>query len=176
MAYVPLDNGLRIQVLPDITYLPEGQKHHFAAFIQDPSLLVVWDDDPNHLLPRAQSIEDQLMNMVWNHDAEENEKASTAAPSKAASRTASIHVKEINSSQSSSEESLAEPPRKIVMIQPVLTAVTLFLIIAAIGSGWRQIVLQLRVDHKWIRLAFVVIVPLQIWLALVGRFHLRRLG
>ncbi len=168
MIYVPLDNGLRIQVLPSITYLPECQKHHFAAFIQDPSMLVVWDDDPNHLLSRAQNIEDQLMSMIWHQDGEEHEKVSTAVPSKATSRAPSIHVKDVFSSENSNiEESLAEPPRKIVLIQPVLTAITLFMVLAVIGSGWRQIAMELKVDNGWIRLAFVVVVPLQIWLALV---------
>lgn len=171
MNYVPLDNGLRIQVLPNMTYLPESQKHHFAAFIQVPSILIVWDDNPNHLLTRAQNIEDQLMSMIWQQDGEENEKASTAVPSKVASRAPSVHVKELFSSDNSNveiEESLAEPPRKIVLIQPVLTAITLILLLAALGSGWRQITVELMVDHGWIRLAFIVVVPLQIWLALVG--------
>jgi hypothetical protein len=169
LSYVPLENGLRIQVLPNITYLPECQKHHFAAFIQDPSILVVWDDDPNHLLFRAQNIEDQLMNMIWGQDEAENEKASTTFPSKMASGAPSMQVNEIfNSQTSKSEESLTEAPRKIVLIQPVLTALTLILIFAAIGGGWRQIAMELAVDKGWIRLAFVVVVPLQIWLALVG--------
>lgn len=173
MTYVPLQNGLRIQVLPDITYLPGCQKHHFAAFIQHPSILVVWDDDPNHLLTRAQNIEDQLMNMIWNQDEDEYEKASTAVPSKAPSTTAScapsIQVKEVLGSEiKNREESLVEAPRKIVLNQPVLTAITLVLILAAMGAGWRQIALELLVDKGWIRLAFVVVIPLQIWLALVS--------
>jgi hypothetical protein len=169
VTYVPLDNGLRIQVLPNVTYLPQCQKHHFAAFIQDPSILVVWDDDPNHLLSRAEGIEDNLIGMVWNVDEDDNEKTSNAVPSKSASRTPSIRVKDVLSSpNSNTEESLAESPRKIVLIQPFLTAITLILILAAIGGGWRQIAMELKVDYGWIRLAFVVVVPLQIWLALVG--------
>ena len=181
MSYVPLDNGLRIQVLPSITHLPECQKHHFAAFIQDPSILVVWDDDPSHLLFRAQSIEDQLMNWAWNVDNEENEKSSTAVPSKIASRAVShapsTRVKEVSSSQvSDSEQTLAEPPRRVVLIQPILTAATLILILAAMGAGWKQIALELMVDKAWIRLAFVAVVPLQIWLALVSLIPLSRGG
>ena len=49
-AYVPLKGGLRLQVLPDISYLPRCQKHQFAAFIADRGLLIVWDDEPRHLL------------------------------------------------------------------------------------------------------------------------------
>lgn len=176
MHYVPLDNGLRIQVLPNVNYLPECQKHHFAAFIQEPSMLVVWDDDPNHLLSRAQNVEDQLMKMIWEDD-EENEKASTAvaskvpskAPSKMGSRAPSVYVGEVDGSQDGYiEKGLAEAPRKIVLIQPVLTAITLILVIAALGAGWRQVALEVSVDKGWLRLAFVVVVPLQIWLALVG--------
>jgi hypothetical protein len=178
MPYVPLDNGLRIQILPNMTYLPECQKHHFASFILDPTLLVVWDDDPNHLLDRAQNIEDQLMSMIWNGDEEGNEKASTVVPSKVASCAPSIRVKEVlgsevvSSQNSDIEESLSEPPRKVVLIQPVLTAITLILVIAAVGGGWRQVTLELMVDKGWIRLAFVVVVPLQIWLALVSMISL----
>lgn len=169
MTYIPLDNGLRIQVLPNVTYIPECQKHHFAAFIQEPSILVVWDDDANHLLDRAQNIEDQLMSMIWNGEEEGNEKVSTAAPSKAVSRAPSVFTKEVfGSEDGDAEESLPEPPRKIVLIQPVLTAITLVLILAAIGAGWRQVALEIMVDKSYLRLGFVIVVPIQIWLALVS--------
>ena len=181
MTYVPLANGLSIQVLPNLAYLAECQKHHFAAFIQDPAMLIVWDDDPNHLLSRAQGFEDQLMSMVWNVDDEENEKSSTAVPSKAASRAASrapsIRVKEGWSSETSdSGERLAEPPRKTVLIQSVLTAITLVLIFAAIGGGWKQIAMEIMADKAWIRLGFIAVVPLQIWLALVRLGSVDALG
>jgi hypothetical protein len=142
---------------------------HFAAFIQDPAILVVWDDDPNHLLVRAQGLEDQLMAMIWKVEEEDNEKANTVILSKTASRTPSIHIKELLGSQ----ESLAEPRRKIVLIQPLLTAITFVLIFAAMGSGWRQIAVELKVDKNWVRLAFVAVVPLQIWLALVSSVPLQ---
>lgn len=176
LTYIPLDDGLRIQVLPNISYLPECQKHHFAAFIQEPSMLVVWDDDPNHLLTRGQSIQDQMMNVVWGADHEENEKFGTAATSKATSRAPSIRGKEFSGSQDGDDESSPlEPPRRVVLIQPVITAITLILVLAAMGGGWKQIALQMMVDQKWIRLALLVVVPLQIWLALV-RLRFRERG
>jgi hypothetical protein len=170
MAYIPLYNGLRIQVLPNFTYLPACQKHHFAAFIQDPAILVIWDDDPKHLFSRAQNVEDQLMKMVWNRGEADNEKSSTAVPSKTGgSRPPSIYANDIYSSRhSNNDESLAEMPRRIVLIQPVLTAITLILVIAAIGAGWRQVAMEVAADKGWIRLGFVAAAPLQIWLALVG--------
>jgi len=168
-AYIPLYNGLRIQVLPNITYLPACQKHHFAAFIQDPPILVIWDDDPNHLFSRAQTVEDQLMKMIWKQGEAENEKSSTAVPSKTGSRPPSICANDVYSSQlSSNDESMAESPRRIVLIQAMLTAITLILVIAAIGAGWRQVAMEVSADKGWIRLGLVAVAPLQIWLALVS--------
>lgn len=167
MAYVPLKNGLRIQVLPDTSCLPECQRHHFSAFIREPFRLVVWDDDPNHLLSRAQGIEDQLMNMIWKSEGDENEKPATALPVQTSSFTPSIREKERFSQDGNSTELLTEPRRKAVLIQPILTACTLILILAAIGSGWRQIAMEVKVDQRWTRLAFLAVVPVQIWLALV---------
>jgi len=51
----------------------------------------------------------------------------------------------------------------------MLTGCTLFLIIAAIGTGWRQIALEVDVDKNYIRCAFIFAAPFQIWLALVRR-------
>src|SRR3954469_13695247 len=71
--YVPLANGLRIQVLPSVDYLPRCQKHHFGAFIADQQILAVWDDRPTHLLKRASEIEKSLMEMIWSDNTEYND-------------------------------------------------------------------------------------------------------
>ena len=41
---VPLKNGLRVQVLPNMEELPRARKAQSAAFIASEGLLVVWDD------------------------------------------------------------------------------------------------------------------------------------
>jgi hypothetical protein len=64
--YVPLPGGLRLQVLPNLEYLPGCQKHQFAAFIEDRGILIVWADNPRHLLERAAHIEKQLMQVTWD--------------------------------------------------------------------------------------------------------------
>ena len=66
ISSVPFSDGLEIQILPNISYLPNCQKHHFAAFVQDAGMLIVWDDEPKHLLVRAKHIENSLMAMIWN--------------------------------------------------------------------------------------------------------------
>ena len=161
MAYVPLQDGLRIQILPNITYLPSCQKHHFAAFIHDTSLLVVWDDDPRHLLSRAKNIDSQLMAMIW-------EPEETGFLDEKHASGIVTEVAGDGSSGDAATEDLVEKPRKLVLNQAVLCGLTLCLLIAAIGSGWRQIVQEIAIDSSMLRLAFVAVVPLQMWLALVS--------
>lgn len=163
LPYVPLQDGLRLQILPNITYLPTCQKHHFAAFIQDTSILVVWDDEPKHLLARAHNIELQLMAMIWDDN--------TTTYDEKTNKSQSVLINEVPQEGSSGDvayEELAEKPRKIVLIQAVFCALTLILLIGAISSGWRQVVIELVVDKNWIRVAFLAVVPLQCWLALVS--------
>lgn len=164
LPYVPLKDGLRLQILPNITYLPSCQKHHFAAFIADAAILVVWDDEPKHLLVRAKNIEDQLMEMVWHAD-------TNSVYDEKPNKSQSVLVTELPDGDYDSEmgsEDLVAKPRKLVMIQAVLCALTILITIAALGSGWRQIVIELMVDKQMLRLAFAVVVPLQFWLALVS--------
>src|SRR4051812_26144535 len=76
MPYVEIEAGLRIQVLPDITFLPHAQKYQFAAFIAQTGMLVVWDDNPKAIISRVEKIEQALMEMFWQEEGEEetNEK------------------------------------------------------------------------------------------------------
>lgn len=43
LPFVPLNNGLQLQVLPNIVGLFRCKKHHYAAFIKDIGMLVVWE-------------------------------------------------------------------------------------------------------------------------------------
>ncbi|KAL9119564.1 MAG: hypothetical protein Q9187_003883 [Circinaria calcarea] len=161
LPYVPLKDGLRIQILPNITFLPTCQKHHFAAFIKDTSILVVWDDEPKHLLSRAQKIEEQLMSMIWDSGSEFDEKTN---------KSQSVLITEVPQEGPDGEivyeELITEKPRKLVLIQATITALTLIILVAAIGAGWRNIVIEIAVDKSMMRLVFAAVVPLQMWLAL----------
>lgn len=162
MSSIPLQDGLRLQILPNISYLPTCQKHHFAAFIRDSSLLIAWDDSPKTLLARVGQIEHQLMAKIWEEDT--NEEKSSEKPSHVNTATVSLDGTEHDMSQ---EDLVTEKPRKTVLIQAFLTGITLLLIIAALGAGWRQIAIETFVDKSFMRLVFFAVVPLQIWLALV---------
>lgn len=156
--YVPLKNGLRLQVLPDMSALPRCQKHQFAAFIADRGILVVWDDEPRHLLDRARKIEKALMEMIWNDDPDEDmddkKDGSTLAGNEDASDEGDV------------ERGTVEKPRKVMMLTPFISAGTLCLVTLAIGSGYRSIAIETVIDSFYLRLAFVFTIPPLIWLAL----------
>lgn len=156
-SYVPLRNGLRLQVLPDMSFLPRCQKHQFAAFIADRGVLVVWDDEPRHLLDRASKIEDSLMQMIWEGE----------RPGYDEKDAGSVSVHEVDPQvEGDVERGTIEAPRSIVMWMPILSAFTLCCVTVAVGSGWRQISIETVVDSNYLRLAFLLVVFPQVWLAL----------
>ena len=165
IQFVPLPNGLRLQVLPSIPYLANCQRHQNAAFIQDLGILVVWADNPRECRKRAEDIERQLIDVfsrgMSGFDMEEKEEEKVTVTE--------FPAEEFDAEGGVARENgLTDPPRRIKLNQAILCAATLFLIVAALASGWRQIAIELIVDKSWIRLAFVVVMPLQVWLALVG--------
>lgn len=139
-----------------------------AALVREQSMLVVWGDNAESCIHKAQEVQDQMMQPFidgMNQFLEDS--AEKKQPVVGVSELPSDNFDESAIGEENLEESLAEPPRRIVLIQATLTGVTLFLIIAALGTGWKQIVIELSVDHSFIRLAFLLCVPLQFWLALV---------
>lgn len=151
--YVEIQKGLRVQVLPDISFLPRCQKHQFAAFIADRGIMVVWEDQPKKLLERIRNIESALMDMIWQEgDDMDDEK-----------KEASYDVNEMDD-----PEAAEEKPRSTVLIQALITGCTMIVAFAAIGSGWREVAVQLQVDNSYLRLAFAGAVIPQLWLSLVS--------
>ena len=166
---VPLRDGLRVQVLPDVMGLRTCQRYQNAAFIKDSGMLVLWADSPQEVIRRSFELQSQMMENFSQGMSPYDEK-SPARDSQA------VLVSEMPMEGSSYDEEDAgvlreDGPRRIVLNQAVLTALTLILIIAALGSGWRQMAVEIAVDHTYLRVAILVVVPLQIWLALVGNLE-----
>lgn len=161
--FVPLADGLRLQVLPSIDYLPKCQKHHFAAFIQDTCVLVVWDDQPKKLMDRAENIEQQLMRMIWkgmgDNEIEEDEKKTMVY----------AEATEISSSASMDIEDAANTERRPIMLwNSVCSAMTMFLVIGAMSFGFKALAKEVTTDGNYTRLALLVVVPAQFFVSLVG--------
>ena len=163
LVYIQLKDGLKLQVLPNIAFLPTCQKYQNAAFIKDQALLVVWADSPKEVLSRAAAIEEQMMHVFSQGMSPYGEGIDEKKEEH------DVNVVEVNAEDGySKEEGYVEKPRKIVLTQAILTAITLILIIAAMASGWRKLAIEISVDESYTRLALLVVTPLQIWLALVS--------
>ncbi|KAI9753365.1 MAG: ESCRT-III subunit protein snf7 [Chaenotheca gracillima] len=161
--FVPLADGLRLQIVGSMQDLPACQKHHFAAFIADEKTLVVWDDDPNQILERAKRIETQLIKMSWGESSGGHEKS-------ASEKEASAIVEEVGSDATSEdlEEGLKSHPRPTHLLNPIMVGLTIVLIICALGLGWRILVQEVLVDPKYgiPRLGLLALTPLEIFLSL----------
>lgn len=154
--YVPLKNGLRLQVLPDMSYLPRCQKHQFAAFIADRGLLVVWDDEPRHLLDRANKIEKSLMEMIWHHEPESDDEK----------KEAGVGVEEVSDDPDAVERGTLEKPRRIVMWQPIYAGIMICLTIFTFGLGWQALAIETFLDHYYMRLLLILTFPFGAWVGL----------
>lgn len=154
--YVPLSNGLRLQVLPTLDYLARCQKHHNGAFIQDKLMLVVWDDDPKNLLHRARAFEESLITLIWGGgEAALDEK-----------KGANISMVDLGQNPDDLEDPYSSDFRPTMLITAFQVALTLTLMISTLGLGWRALAQQVAIDGTYLRLALLACVPAQMFVSL----------
>ncbi|KAK5074616.1 hypothetical protein LTR24_010057 [Lithohypha guttulata] len=167
LPFVPLNNGLQLQVLPSIVGLSRCKKHHYAAFIKDMGMLVVWEDDPSDIIRRVETIEDLLVQMLWTledskQDLEEVfEKemlnySGTHTP-------VNVEAKEV-SAYASDEELATEKPRPTMLYQAFLVAIACTLVVFTLSIGWRRLAIECRIDQNYTRLVLFACTPFQIWI------------
>lgn len=162
--YIQLEQGRRLQILPSVNYLPSCQVHHFAAFIQDTATLVVWGNDPTSIIEHTARLEQQIVATSLSSFNIPREKVMSGRMS---SRSKSVLVTEKPVDDYSDEvRSRREFPRRVTVFHSVLTALTLTLMMAAVGSGVRAIAIEVGYDKAMIRMAFIAVIPLQAWLGL----------
>lgn len=160
--FIQIHRTLRLQVVPDISALPHCQRHQSAAFISNTATLLVWEDEPTRLLERAEYIQDALMKMSWKPEPEEE-----GAEEKGDGKKPFVEIEEYDE-VTEEEAGMEDKPRETVLWQCVYEALTIALVMAALGAGWRAVAVEMIQDPNWIRLAFLVVLPAQCWLALVG--------
>jgi hypothetical protein len=108
--HASIRNGLPIQILPSVKYLPLCFKHQFSAFIRNQGCLVVWDDEPEHLVSRAAELESSILATIWNGDQMEEEEKRENVP---------VDVVPVVDSQKEIDlEAMAPEPRSIVLWSP----------------------------------------------------------
>jgi hypothetical protein len=153
---VPLSDGQTIQIVPEVKDLFRARRHQYAAFIASEGILVVWDDDNNHLMERAAAIEDELVRFVWLR----------GQADEFAGKEDNIR----NDQYSTDEEagSLGVSKRPIHYYHCFLVACNICIIMTLQSLGWQQIVGDIIHLKSWISLAFLAMTPINIFLSLVG--------
>jgi hypothetical protein len=155
---VPLLNGLRIQIIPTFEDLYMARRHQYAAFIASEALLVVWDDEPTHLLSRAKTIEAELLKFVWKAANDGD-----AQTEKGALDSSSDYELDEETGLMGSKE------RPILLYNCFLVACSLCLLTVLIGLGYVKIADELAELHKWTSLIFIVMTPVNAFLTLVSQ-------
>lgn len=160
---IPLMNGLRVQIVPDIAAIALARTHQFAACVASESLLVVWDDDALNLLARAKQIEWELMQLLWTSSDIKSPGTSKRTSKVGSKLDLAIIEKEV---EPDLEESLPEE-RPTIFINTVLMSIALCALITTLGIGARQILVEIMVErghakNPYTRVAFLAITP--VWL------------
>lgn len=157
--YVPLTHDRRLQVLPSMSFLSGCKKHHFGAFIKDEQRLVVWDDDPKAVIQRADHIVNSLVQTIWEQSDIETDKSLPKRHIVGAKQRRTVTVEEL-------ELGLAADKRSTLLINPTMVAMTLTLLVTALGFGWRNLAQEISVDKNYIRLAILAVTPCQVFVSL----------
>jgi hypothetical protein len=159
LTYIQIQDGKRVQVVPDYDALPYCQRNQFAAFVTSHQTLVVWEDAPRRLIERSQSIEDALMKTICGDDIYQ-------ITDKSIEKGVGADAGSYDDSLSGLEEA-KEQERPVKMYQTWYTSLAILMLTAAIGSGWRQVAIQQIQDPNWFRLLFAIALPGQACLSLV---------
>jgi hypothetical protein len=159
LDHVPLADGLRVQVLASMSDLPRCQLHHFAAFIVDAHILVVWDDEPEKLITRAKNLEAKFLEIIWgngNDEGEEEEEKGGPVGEEAEIDPADL------------EAAIANEKRPVRLESALIVAITLILWIICPAFGVRWLVYASLTDGTWIRWAVLAALPAQLFVSLVS--------
>jgi hypothetical protein len=165
---LPLLNGLAVQVVKTIHDLATARTHQFAAVIATEALLIVWDDDAVNMLSRAKTIEWELMQLLWNSNPFDSHRGSKLGSRFGSKIDLAFNEKEVHSDASEvDEEAESTKPRPTIYINTVLVSISTCLIIATLGLGLRQLVIELQIESgaptkgsPYIRFAFLALTPI----------------
>ncbi|KAK5090282.1 hypothetical protein LTR05_000454 [Lithohypha guttulata] len=151
---IPLQAGLRMQVVQNMADLAKARTAQCGAFIADLGLLVVWDDDPNNLINRATDIEEQTREIIWQmNEADQDEFHDTMYNNKMMAMDDEAQV-------------AAPQERPTHLLNTILVAFCLIIVIVLIGLAARSLATEIAVDKSYIRLAVLALIPVQVFFTL----------
>jgi len=101
------------------------------------------------------------MEMIWASDDLEQMDEKTSAD------VSTVELVHSTSIPSDLEEATSATKRPTLLVNPIMVGLTLTLLIAALGVGWRSLAREVTVDHNSTRLALLVVTPCQIFVSLI---------
>jgi hypothetical protein len=146
--------GLQIQLLPSLRDIKLAQRHQCAAFIQDESYILVWDDDPERLLQHGADLEHQLVEIAWQSATGTEPKNRLAKYSEVSEKYPLL-------------ETGGTDKRHQTHINSIICACTLALSLFIVGLGMNVLAQEIALDRNYIRLAALLFTPIQFLLSLV---------
>lgn len=149
---IPVRDNQRIQVVNDFIELSRARKHQYAAFVRSEGLLVVWDDDPSNLIHRVESIESDLLRVVWGLSRNIEEE-----------KTALISV-----TASDEELQAGEESRPTRLYWSIMSGCTLCLLTVLFGRRLQNTFIQVATLGNYSSLAFLALTPIIVLFSLVG--------
>ncbi|EXJ78870.1 hypothetical protein A1O1_09272 [Capronia coronata CBS 617.96] len=167
LKYMPYIHGQKIGIIDTINGLAPVHRHHYAVFVRDPGMLVVWDEEPTEIVNRATGLEKYLVDMSWARHLEDEsglqfDVLNTAIGEAPNSQEATPQV--TNTTIADERGQSGDDPRPTMLWQPLVVGCTGILTIYCLSTGWRAIAVEIKYDHSWTRLALVIVTPLQLWL------------
>ena len=130
------------------------------ALVREPPMMLVWADDVEGCIARAELIQSQILQPFIAGMLNGYEKLPDECVDE-------VPFEDGPENDNWIEENVPEPPRRPYLIQSGQVALTLMLIIVCLAAGWRNLVIDIMTDHNYMRLAFLLVVGIQAWLALV---------
>ncbi|GIZ37748.1 hypothetical protein CKM354_000118400 [Cercospora kikuchii] len=151
---IPVRDNQRIQVVNDFIELSRARKHQYAAFVRSEGLLVVWDDDPSNLIHRVESIESDLLRVVWGLSRNIEEE-----------KTALISV-----TASDEELQAGEESRPTRLYWSIMSGCTLCLLTVLFGRRLQNTFIQVATLGNYSSLAFLALTPIIVLFSLFFAF------
>lgn len=164
---IHLGDGLKVQIVPDMASLAHCNKHHFAAFVAENSLVVVWDDVPKNLIARCEKLEQALLRRALPQQDSPQQGSPAMSSSKSfmdkSAHTVNVTVAEDGSEYYDQEAHAPLEPRRLMINQAIHTGLTIVLVLAAFGSSYRKLAIESSYDQTYIRWALILASFIQMW-------------
>ncbi|KIW12161.1 hypothetical protein PV08_09436 [Exophiala spinifera] len=165
--YVPYTQDQRISILDSIEEVCQAHRHHYAVFVRSTGLLVVWDEDAVEITDRAIRIEKHLVDLVWAMSSEQERDIHTiesAEPPREDATASVVTAQPLPATPAEAETGAPEAPRQTLLWQALVVGCGGCLTVFCLSIGWRNLAVEIKIDHSWTRLLLVVASPLQLWL------------